>query len=428
MKITRIVSLALSVVIACSSFVAAQEKDGAKFGKFTIKSADKPMTVFETGIPNLSPSVGSAYSISMASNIENGNDGSDIGSALTIGAIVDAIMDGNTDVIGTDLADVFGAEAPNDVISGECLESLGVDDATGLFRLRLTLVIETTGTEPQFDSLDMDLQDPNDIGFDADGDGTITLAEGAGDGVTGKGPDGVYGTMDDVVAPDGFFDTGDGAADAPFPLLPPNVVAQFDLDGDMDPTNDPFSSFSGITLFVGIGGAGSPVTFDDIGTVESVFIGFNDADGNAADIDGDGVADDFSGLDLLTIPVFADDFNPPLPIGATWDGTIGATLGVDNNLCSINENTSGNVYQMTFQMTYLSAVENTFSNELCSDDAGPCEFEVGDVNQDTEIDILDVAPFVDAITGKFVCEADIDGSGEVDILDVAPFVALITGG
>ena len=52
----------------------------------------------------------------------------------------------------------------------------------------------------------------------------------------------------------------------------------------------------------------------------------------------------------------------------------------------------------------------------------------GDLNRDGAIDLLDVAPFVDAITsGEFVAAADIDCNGTVNLLDVAPFVDLLTG-
>ncbi len=52
----------------------------------------------------------------------------------------------------------------------------------------------------------------------------------------------------------------------------------------------------------------------------------------------------------------------------------------------------------------------------------------GDVNQDGEVTLLDVAPFVKLITtGTFQAEADVNGDGVVDLLDVAPFVELLTG-
>ena len=57
-----------------------------------------------------------------------------------------------------------------------------------------------------------------------------------------------------------------------------------------------------------------------------------------------------------------------------------------------------------------------------------CDAEIGDINQDGAIDLLDVAPFVSALTGTPVCEADINEDNAVDLLDVAPFVALLSGG
>lgn len=58
-----------------------------------------------------------------------------------------------------------------------------------------------------------------------------------------------------------------------------------------------------------------------------------------------------------------------------------------------------------------------------------CAFDLGDVNMDGKIDLLDVAPFVSSLTGgSYVCEADINQDGENDLLDVSPFVDLISGG
>ena len=56
-------------------------------------------------------------------------------------------------------------------------------------------------------------------------------------------------------------------------------------------------------------------------------------------------------------------------------------------------------------------------------------FDIGDINTDGAVDLLDVGPFVDLLTNAgFQCEADIDDNGAVDLLDVTPFVDLLTGG
>ncbi len=58
-----------------------------------------------------------------------------------------------------------------------------------------------------------------------------------------------------------------------------------------------------------------------------------------------------------------------------------------------------------------------------------CEFDLGDVNQDGIVSLLDVDPFVTVLTGgSFQCEADVNEDGVVSLLDVDPFVALLAGG
>ena len=57
------------------------------------------------------------------------------------------------------------------------------------------------------------------------------------------------------------------------------------------------------------------------------------------------------------------------------------------------------------------------------------EFEIGDIDRDGVVNLLDVAPFVAHLTnGTFQVEADINQDGDVNLLDVAPFVALLSGG
>jgi hypothetical protein len=57
------------------------------------------------------------------------------------------------------------------------------------------------------------------------------------------------------------------------------------------------------------------------------------------------------------------------------------------------------------------------------------DYDLGDVNQDGEVNGLDVDPFVDRVTtGDFQAEADMNGDGAVNGLDVDPFVAAVVGG
>lgn len=72
-------------------------------------------------------------------------------------------------------------------------------------------------------------------------------------------------------------------------------------------------------------------------------------------------------------------------------------------------------------------VNNIAINTTCS----VCpDSVIGDVNLDGFITLLDVGPFVDALSagGSMQCEADVNQDGSVDLLDVGPFVVLISGG
>lgn len=69
-------------------------------------------------------------------------------------------------------------------------------------------------------------------------------------------------------------------------------------------------------------------------------------------------------------------------------------------------------------------------------DIGAIEFQgeaadvlLGDVNLDGEVNLLDVAPFIDVISqGIFQAEADTNQDGIVNLLDVGPFVTLLSNG
>ena len=66
-------------------------------------------------------------------------------------------------------------------------------------------------------------------------------------------------------------------------------------------------------------------------------------------------------------------------------------------------------------------------------DIGAIEFQgqvadvlLGDVNLDGDVNLLDVAPFVELVsTGTFQAEADTNQDGAVNLLDVGPFVSLL---
>ena len=53
---------------------------------------------------------------------------------------------------------------------------------------------------------------------------------------------------------------------------------------------------------------------------------------------------------------------------------------------------------------------------------------IGDVNCDSDVNLLDIEPFVDIlINGPYESKADVNRDGKVNLLDVAPFVDLLSG-
>ena len=84
---------------------------------------------------------------------------------------------------------------------------------------------------------------------------------------------------------------------------------------------------------------------------------------------------------------------------------------------------------------FLLTIHNEDLSDCCTrphDVVAPiCETDVlkGDVNCDGMVDLLDVAPFVDVISGggPYNEKADVNCDGVNDLLDVQPFVALLSG-
>ena len=126
-----------------------------------------------------------------------------------------------------------------------------------------------------------------------------------------------------------------------------------------------------------------------------------------------------------------------LTVGPTMDFVAGArafvgsgtwTLDDDNYAEFLAATPTGDIY---FPADAVDDIPDAviIGGYIIIDGDTPCDNQVGDVNADGSVDLLDIAPFVDAVvSGAFVCEADLDASGDVDLLDVAPFVELVTGG
>ncbi len=58
-----------------------------------------------------------------------------------------------------------------------------------------------------------------------------------------------------------------------------------------------------------------------------------------------------------------------------------------------------------------------------------CIFELGDVDHSGEVNLGDVQPFIDLLlSGEVQCEADTNFDFQVDLRDVAGFIEALTGG
>lgn len=151
-------------------------------------------------------------------------------------------------------------------------------------------------------------------------------------------------------------------------------------------------------------------------------------DGSAAELILEILVDD-DGMQTYTYEDGStEDLNDPMTIQG---------VALDNNFQNFSAPIAGTGSMLTLSI----ALQGNGGNEVIAMNnleisAGgggggdcPSGFALGDVNQDGAVTLLDVQPFVDAITnGLNICEADINQDGLVDLLDVAGFVTILQGG
>ncbi|MEM9413040.1 MAG: dockerin type I domain-containing protein [Planctomycetota bacterium] len=123
-------------------------------------------------------------------------------------------------------------------------------------------------------------------------------------------------------------------------------------------------------------------------------------------------------------------------LGGMMNPTTQPTELVNNEtVFQIEDDTTGDAFdaQLTFwhspnggNVGGVGDPQDPFNNAGFVMSLTPTGTILGDVNNDCEVNLLDVAPFVDLITeGAFQAEADINEDGIVDLLDVEPFVTLL---
>ena len=176
---------------------------------------------------------------------------------------------------------------------------------------------------------------------------------------------------------------------------------------------------------------------------ESLFIHFNNDADAANEINRSSLGSFATPLD--TTGAYAIQFYWRTPFGTGGNIADHVQLsegGVDNTRADerSDEAQIGGVWAN--QSDWVNVQSDTLSIVLLTDSASnelhspadyavnnPIPFVVGDVNCDGQINLLDVAPFVDAISsGIFDPKADINNDTNVNLLDVQPFIQLLSGG
>ena len=136
--------------------------------------------------------------------------------------------------------------------------------------------------------------------------------------------------------------------------------------------------------------------------------------------------------DLIDPATFTGITSGALGGGSTGTGG-GSFDGSGSAFIAFRETGTGNMGWFKLEYTidgdiFYTAGQYGSMGEALTVGGADCPGAPGDVNGDGNVDLLDVAPFVDLlVNGGFDCTADINGDGLVDLLDVSPFVDLLTG-
>ena len=145
--------------------------------------------------------------------------------------------------------------------------------------------------------------------------------------------------------------------------------------------------------------------------------------------------------------IFSETFSRPLAPPQSYEPPDGVLLSEGKDLGSFGIVSSDSAYDMGSDPTFhqISHSSSTLVVEWFADGPGyqgggdeswaienvriALSILLGDVNCDGEVNLLDVDPFIDAISsGEYNAKADINQDGVVNLLDVDPFIAILSGG
>lgn len=196
-------------------------------------------------------------------------------------------------------------------------------------------------------------------------------------------------------------------------------------DEDQDRRYSATGGFSGMTLAAG----------------ESMFIHYNNDASLPGEINRSAIGGNFA-LPLDTDGSYSIQFYFQTPFGSgnnISDHVQVSVFGADDVTADERSDEAQNGGVWTDQSLWVSILPETTrvvlrdgveNSELHGPDDYDVEFtfEPGDVNGDNNLNLLDVAPFVDAISNAiYIPAADLNTDGLVNLLDVAPFIDAIAG-
>ena len=145
------------------------------------------------------------------------------------------------------------------------------------------------------------------------------------------------------------------------------------------------------------------------------------------------------GYDVFVVKVDLSSFDLPVSVGTSNLLSISARNGSPGQVAGLHISVgTGNIVGPEDDYFFLGFLGSVFTLEeawpfpgemFASKVSIKTMFELGDINGDGSVNLLDVQPFIDLIlSGEFQVEADINQDGDVNLLDVGPFVDLLSGG